>query len=133
MVTKRPSESCRARVWFDGPKKNLETLFVDLVITAFAEQFYGDLPQTWQSHVLRRPSNCVVFIDHFMKHGTDGQRFAELVLEVEHILHLSSYFEEWEPHDIIDVDIFPSLDKAIITNILGSLLNGARTSHNTKT
>ena len=110
---------------FDGPKKNLETLFVDLVITAFAEQFYGDLPQTWQSHVLRRPSNCVVFIDHFMKHGTDGQRFAELVLEVEHILHLSSYFEEWEPRDIIDVDIFPSLDKAIITNILGSLLNGA--------
>lgn len=95
------------------------------MITAFAEQFHGDLPQTWQDFLLRRTSNCVVFIDHFMKHAVDGQRFAELVGDIEDVLHLSTYLEEWELHEIRDADVFPSLDKAVIIRILRSLLNGA--------
>lgn len=110
---------------YTAPRKNLETLFISLVITAFAEQFHGDLPQTWQDFLLRRTSNCVVFIDHFMKHAVDGQRFAELVGDIEDVLHLSTYLEEWELHEIRDADVFPSLDKAVIIRILRSLLNGA--------
>ncbi len=110
---------------FEASKKSLETLFIGLVVTAFAEQFRGELPQTWQNHLLRRQSNCVVFIDHFMKHGADSQRFAELIEELEHILHLSSYLDRWELGEISDVDIFPSLDKAIIADLLSSLLNSA--------
>lgn len=110
---------------FDSSRQSLENLFVGLVITAFAEQFRGTLPQTWQNHLLRRQSNSVVFIDHFMNHGADDERFAELVEELEHILHLSSYVEGWELGEIRDADIFPSLDRAIIASLLSSMLNGA--------
>lgn len=110
---------------FEASKRNLENLFIGLVVTAFAEQFRGTLPETWQNHLLRRRSNCVVFIDHFMKHGADSQRFTELVGELEHILHLSAYLEGWELDEISDADIFPSLDKAIITALLNSLLTRA--------
>ena len=55
----------------------------------------------------------------------DSQRFTELVGELEHILHLSSHLEGWELNEISDADIFPSLDKAIITALLNSLLTRA--------
>src|SRR5690554_8164540 len=51
--------------------------------------------------------------------------FTELVGELEHILHLSSHLEGWALDEISDADIFPSLDKAIITALLNSLLTRA--------
>ncbi len=41
-------------------------------------------------------------------------------------MHLSAYLEGWELNEISDADIFPpSLDKAIITALLNSLLTRA--------
>lgn len=106
-------------------QRDLETLFISLVITAFSEQFKGEFPAAWQRYVSARKANCVVFIDHFMNHLKHGQVFEKLVGELEGTLHLGNYLAEWHLEDFASADIFPSLDKAIIQSILTSLERGA--------
>lgn len=109
---------------FRAEQKNLEALFISLVITAFAEQFTGYLPKTWQRYVLDQRANCVVFIDHFINHMVQGKVFRELVQELEHTLHFSDYIEEWDLPDYAGADIFPSLDKAVIVSLVTSIERG---------
>ncbi len=106
-------------------QKTLKALFLGLVITAFSQQFTGDLPKAWEKYVLAKPANCLVFIDHFMNHMGHSKYFQKLAREAEGALHLSSYLKEWGLPHIAEVDIFPSLDKAVIDSLVGSLENRA--------
>lgn len=107
---------------FDQTQPSLKKLFMHLTITALShlidashlanvKQYIGELGRT----------NTLVFIDHWMHHRTDSERYDEWAEQVEKEIRLSEMLQSLPVEEFKKVDLFPLFDKAIILYIANSL------------
>mgnify|MGYP000862521924 CR=1 FL=1 len=105
-------------------ERKLKSLFISLLVTSLSSVLEREIPAAWRGFITNKPTNCIVFIDHFMNHKRDAARFAQYADELEAELHLSGYLAEWELEEFYQADLFRAFDKAIISNLLNRLLHG---------
>lgn len=66
-------------------------------------------------------TNCAIFIDRWMNHKTDYKKYNMYAEDIEEEIMFSKVLQSVDIDDIKTIDIFPSIDKAIILYILDAL------------
>lgn len=110
---------------YTATEKSLKGLLIFFMVTSLSTNIERSLPSEWQGHISTRKANCVVFLDHFMHHSMDAKIYVKLADEIEEILHMRDYLEEWEINDYAQVDLFRAVDRSILRKIINSLLVGS--------
>ncbi len=104
--------------------KSLEKLAVMLLTTHLSYSLEENLPKTWQEYVSPKKSDCMVFVDNFMKHVVDRSAFNALADEVERILNVKGYLDKWDIEKYLECDTFRAFDEKIINKLMDNLLEG---------
>ena len=103
--------------------KTLKTLYIHLTLTtinhSISEEYLGALNKYISN---RNKANALVFIDHWLHHRTDYKIFDEYAEMIEEEIHLPSILQSVPISELKQADIFPYIDKIIITYIANSLL-----------
>lgn len=110
---------------YTATEKSLKGLLIFFMVTSLSTNIERPLPSEWQGHISTRKANCVVFLDHFMHHSMDAKIYAKFADEIEEILHMRDYLEEWEINEYAQVDLFRAVDRSILRKIINSLLVGS--------
>lgn len=104
-------------------KKSLKTLFIHLLITAFAPTVDEGITQNLQDFIAEyNHTNSLVFIDHWMHHKTDYEIFDKYVEAMEEELKISEILQSHPVEKYKQADIFPAIDRAIIIYIANSIM-----------
>ncbi len=103
---------------------SLEKLMIMLLITHLSYTLEGAMPATWQRYVSPKKSDAVVFVSNFMNHSIDGIHFDCLADRVQETLNVKGYLAKWDIDKYIECDTFRAFDEAIISRIIGNLLEG---------
>lgn len=107
-----------------GIEKTLKNLFIFMVITAMANGLKAELPKAWGNYISKRPSNCIVFLDHFMSHTKYANDYKSLSDIIEKDLNFRELLLNWDVDDYLELDFFRVIDKQIILTIINGILNG---------
>lgn len=108
---------------YSAEEKSLQDLMLSLVITNLEHNLTLELPTAWQTYLLDRESNSIIFVDHWMNHTTDAERYDEIVTQLGEELKLKDYIADWELKDYLQCDTFKIFDVTIINRIINNLLN----------
>ncbi len=101
---------------YDFSEQSLEKLAILLFVTHLASNLNGKLPDVWKPFV-STDTNCVVFIDNFMKNTDYFNEYKALASIVQDKLGLDEAISSLIIEDIIDCDTFDTFDKNIIVRI----------------
>lgn len=108
---------------YERETKTLKTLFIHLAVTAFShsvnERYLTDIKEYI---AVRNKTNCLVFIDHWMHHKTDFQRFNDYAEMVEQEIQLSNLLQAVPVDEFKQADIFSYTDRAVIMYIANCLM-----------
>ncbi|MDD3888832.1 MAG: BREX-1 system phosphatase PglZ type A [Syntrophomonadaceae bacterium] len=111
---------------FYNEAPSLKKLFLSLLISSLAYQLETEIPGGWKLYLNENIANSVVFIDHWMNNREDSHRFDELAKYFEEELKVSKYFADWRLEAYLNCDILEIFDKAIILEIVNSLVAGGQ-------
>jgi len=104
-------------------KKSLKTLFIHLAVTALSqtmdEKYLNNLSQFI---AIENKTNAFVFIDDWMNHKTDYEIFNKYIKDIEQETKLATTINGLSVDDFKEADVFPYIDRAVITYIATSLL-----------
>ncbi|EIJ81287.1 alkaline phosphatase domain-containing protein [Bacillus methanolicus PB1] len=107
---------------FDQEQPSLKKLFMHLTITALSHSIEArHLTNVKQYIGERGRTNALVFIDHWMHHRTDAERYDEFVKQIEKEIRLPEMIQHLSVDEFKKVDVFPYFDQAIILYIFNSL------------
>lgn len=104
--------------------KSLEKLFIFFIVTSLSETLQSPIPETWKNYISSERTNCVVFMDHFMNHVVDKERYDELAVVFEEKMNVKSYIKEWDINDFLQCDLFPIFDETIIERLAAQVSSG---------
>lgn len=111
------------RYGYERDEKNLKTLFIHLVVTAFSQSVDEELIKDLKNFIAdRNKTNASVFVDHWMHHTTDGEVFDELAEMAEQEIGLPKIINPIPVEAFKQADIFPCIDRAIIIYIANGLM-----------
>src|SRR5699024_8192698 len=103
-------------------EKSLKSLLIFFILTYLTQQTHtGDLPETWKKYVSGRPTNVVVFMDHWMNHRDDRAVYNDLANQTAEIIRAKHYIDQWEMNQMVQMDAFPIFDEKIIQFLVGQL------------
>ncbi len=100
---------------------SLYNMFLTIVLTTFKTSVYCDLPKDWQDFTVGNKNTCTIFISNWFNHSKDASRLEELLIDLDEEIDLKSKILEWEISDYENSEIFPSIDEAIILQIINNL------------
>ncbi|MBE7105490.1 BREX-1 system phosphatase PglZ type A [Bacillus cereus] len=102
--------------------KSIDSLLMFFMLTNVSETLGGEIPQTWKPYISSMPTNCIVFMNQFMNHSTDGLLYNTLADHVEQRVKVREYMEEKEMKEYITSDTFRYFDEKVISYITEQLL-----------
>lgn len=100
---------------------SLKTMFLTIALTSFKTSVYCELPKDWQDFIVGNKNACTIFISNWFNHSKDSSRLEELLIDLDEEIDLKSRILEWEISDYENSEIFPSIDEAIILQIINNL------------
>lgn len=100
---------------------SINNMFLTIVLTTFKTSVYCELPKDWQDFVVGNKNSCTIFISNWFNHAKDASRLEELLIDLDEEIDLKSKILEWEISDYENSEVFPSIDEAIILQIINNL------------
>ncbi|MBD0264016.1 MAG: BREX-1 system phosphatase PglZ type A, partial [Tolypothrix sp. Co-bin9] len=100
----------------DFPKQNpsLNKLFVQLLITHFAQSLHGAIPSGLANQVITPKQRAYAFIDQWMRDQQDSPGWKTLSNEVADQLHIFDALENLEPEVLFEAASFEVVDQVLI-------------------
>lgn len=109
---------------YKGENRSLKQLLIHLMISAISIFMDGEKLISFKNFITERgKGNCSIFIDRWMNHKTDSEIYDKYAEEIEEEIMFSRTLQSLNLDDIKSIDIFPSIDKAIILYIADALGN----------
>lgn len=112
----------RDRYGYNPSSPSLKTLLIHLTVTALSHAVdvkYLDVVKHYIASTNR--SNSYVFIDHWMHHRSDSEKYHEIAEWIEQEIRLPDIVNDLPVEVFKQADTFPYFDKAIIIYIVNSL------------
>lgn len=107
---------------YEGENKSLKGLLIHLMINALSTLMSSEKLEMYKDLLTDiGKTNCAVFIDRWMNHKTDYKKYDSYAKNIEDEILFSRVLQSADIDDIKIVDIFPSVDQAIILYILDAL------------
>lgn len=104
--------------------KSLSNLSVSLLVTHAQHSLEVPLPKTWQSFVLPKAADCVVFVSNYINHAVDGETYVRIADSVERTIRLDDYLQKWDINQYLQCDTFRGFDGKILATITKALVEG---------
>ncbi|MCM3122889.1 MULTISPECIES: BREX-1 system phosphatase PglZ type A [unclassified Mesobacillus] len=104
-------------------ERSIQDLFIFFTLTNISASLNFLLPNTWTKYISSSPTNCIVLMNQFMNNKTDRLEYNKLAIEIENMVKVSDYIDEWEIKDFIKTDVFQIFDEKIINYISTQLKN----------
>ena len=100
----------------DFPKQNpsLNKLFVQLLMTHFAQSLHGAMPSQLANQVITPKQRAYAFIDQWMRDLQDSSGWKTLSNEVAEQLHIFDTLENLEPEVLFEAASFEVVDQVLI-------------------
>ncbi len=100
----------------DFPKQNpsLNKLFVQLLVTHFAQSLHGAIPSGLANQVITPKQRAYAFIDQWMRDQQDSPGWKTLSNEVAEQLHIFDALENLEPEVLFEAASFEVVDQVLI-------------------
>ena len=108
---------------FSLKDKSLEKLMIFFMATNLDYTLEETMPKTWEQYISTKKADCIVFINHFMNHSVDSKIYDTLADKIESKLNVEKYLKDWDIDNYIKCDTFKAFDKAIISKLVGLVLN----------
>lgn len=109
---------------YRGENRSLKQLLIHLMISTISTFIEPEKIISYKGFVAERGiSNCAIFIDRWMNHKSDYETYDKYAEEIEDEIMFSRTLQSLDIDDIRTLDIFPSIDKAIILYIVDALEN----------
>ncbi|NLW23294.1 MAG: BREX-1 system phosphatase PglZ type A [Tissierellia bacterium] len=100
----------------------LKELFIHLLVTSISTYIPKEKLERLKKYVSDKDKgNCAVFIDRWMNHKIDYELYNRYAKEIEDEIGIYQLLQVLDIKDIENLDIFPSIDKAIILYIVKGL------------
>lgn len=102
---------------------SLHSLFTSLLITFTVQSITSNPHDDWNQYVLSIAENVTVFMNGWINHKDDHAYLLPLVSEVETNLNLGKRFHQWSLEELVEIDLFESVDKLVIGLMSQSVIN----------
>lgn len=102
--------------------KNLEKLIMMFMLSNLNHNLELKLPKIWQKLISSKEADAIVFINHFMSHSSDHNKYNILANKIEKNLNLKNYIEKLSIEDYIRCDTFQAFDEEIISWLIANLI-----------
>jgi uncharacterized protein (TIGR02687 family) len=105
---------------------SLKKFFLSLLISSLVYQLKTEIPSRWKQYLNENTANSVVFISHWMENREDSHRYDELAKYFEDELQVRKYLADWRLEDYLECDVLEIFDKAVILEIINTMLAGGQ-------
>lgn len=107
----------------------LKNLLIRLLVTDYAEQLRGELPNALQNLILNGPGSgsAVVCLAQWRDSSSKGGSYNLLSEAVAAIIHLADHLHGCEIEDLLDVSTFLDVEKAIVSGLCDRVSSTADT------
>lgn len=104
--------------------RSLKKLLIYMMITTISTSIKDEKLSIFKDFIGEAgKGNCAIFLDRWMNHKSDYTIYDQYAEEIEKEIVFSRLLQSLEIDEIKGVDIFPSIDKAIILYIVDALEN----------
>ena len=103
--------------------RSIQVLFIFFTLTNISASLNCPIPNTWKKYISSHPTNCIVLMNQFMNSKTDRLVYNKQAIEIENMVKVSDYIDEWEIKDYLKTDAFQIFDEEIINYIVNQLNN----------
>lgn len=104
--------------------KSLKRLLIHMMITTISTFIPNEKLDIFKNFIGEfSKGNCNIFLDRWMNHKSDYEIYNKYAEEIEREIVFSKLLEAITINDIRSIDIFPSIDRAIILYITTALEN----------
>src|SRR5699024_5424747 len=109
---------------YQRQEKSLKTLMIHLTVTAFSQTIDEKYLANYQQFIAEHSrTNAIVFINSWMSHKTDYERFNIYIEEIEDEIQLAEVINSLTVDEFQEAEIFPYIEKAIMMYIANNLLD----------
>lgn len=108
---------------FDLPNKKLKEFFIYLITTVLANYIKEDKLVSIKKYIGKTKPNCLVFLDHWINHLKDSEKYELLAEEYEKEINISELIKKLDVDEYKDIDVLKIFDREIINYIVYSLEN----------
>lgn len=113
----------RQKFSYSDEDPTLVKFCLSLFITYLNSGLNANMPKNYEKYVLNKPGNVLAFLDSMMNNNRYIETFRKISDEVYSIIDGDKLLSNLKMEDIIDLDIFRSVDDYIIKWILEKLLD----------
>jgi uncharacterized protein (TIGR02687 family) len=116
-------EFARKEYGYSATSLSLKGLLLTIIITAIKATSTVSLLSTWDSYGAGIKNSCQIFIDHWLSHSTDKDRYEKISKHISEELNLKDHIKTWHPDEYIETEAFEIFDMGIILYIRNALLS----------
>jgi len=126
-LTVRYWELCAKYFGYESENRNMDDLAACLIMTYAGNTMKGKLPDTWNSHQLKRRNDVVVFVRNIMDNVLYKDTYDAIAERADKALRVSAkLYDEirkgnLDLSDVMDCDAFAGIDEIIIRWMLDQL------------
>jgi len=103
-------------------ERTLESLATFLLLTyTLSGQTAINIPNQWKDYVSPHSTNTIVFVDQWMNHRRDRKSYNVTANQIETMMDINQYAENWDRTDMISMDTFKIFDEKIIAYLVDQL------------
>lgn len=108
---------------FDDKNPTLKKLFLYVVSTALGSYIDEEKLSRVKGFIGKNKPNCVVFLDHWINHKTDFEKYDDLSEIYEEETNISEIIDGLDVEEYKEIELLKAFDRAIIRNIVEALQN----------
>ena len=117
------------RYGYDLDRK-LDKLMIFMCLTYTSDVLDTDIDRSWTNYISKRKTDCIVFINQFMKNSEYIDVFDELSSKVEKSIKINEFVSKLDIEKYIRCDTFRYFDESIIKNLVEMIESDANEFEN---
>lgn len=105
--------------------RKLDKLMIFMCLTYTSDMLDTDIDRSWTNYISSRKTDCIVFINQFMRNSEYVDAFDELSSKVEKSIKINEFVSKLDIEKYIRCDTFRYFDESIIRNLVDTIKSDA--------
>lgn len=110
--------------------RKLDKLMIFMCLTYTSDMLDTDIDRSWTNYISQRKTDCIVFINQFMRNSEYVDVFNELSSKVEKSIKINEFVSKLDIEKYIRCDTFRYFDESIIRNLVEMINSDANEFEN---
>ena len=116
-------EFAKKEYGYSVPSPSIKGLLLTIILTAIKATSKISLLSSWDSYGGGIKNSCQIFIDQWLNHSVDKERYEKISRLISEELNLKDHIKNWHPDEYIEAEAFEIFDRALIIYITNALLS----------